>query len=530
LPSEIFEVKSTDLAGRIGRLQTKSGVLETPALLPVIHPVRQTVPISEISKLGFKAVITNAYLTLKNYGDSASIKGIHRIIDFDGVIMTDSGGYQVLEYGDLDVTIEKMAKFQESISTDIAVILDKPTGSKANKSFAKETVKATLKAAKETLSLANRKDILWTGPVQGGVFLDLIRQSAKKTSTLDFDIFALGSPTEVMETYNFQILSSMIMTAKKNLPLNKPLHLFGAGHPLTIPLAIALGCDMFDSASYILFARDDRYLTDAGTVRLKDLRYFPCICRICLSHTPKELLTLEKEERTNILALHNLHVLLKAVTESKEAIHEGRLWEHLGAKARCHPRLWNAFLSLGKYTDFFEEGSLQSKSKAVFFYGPEDFSRPEVLRHRKKLMDNLTFTKKILLILPEDEMRPLYKSPLCLALTAKKTELLENVQICFLSLSFGLIPIEVSDVFPLSQYESSLKPNTTVDFQHFMVEDVIKILEKSKFSNVILVASNTQHRTFASKIRKTVPTRLVKVDRSMSKTVNNIYEILQDLD
>ena len=530
MPSEIFEVKSTDLAGRIGRLKTKSGVLETPALLPVIHPVRQSIPIREISELGFKAVITNAYLTLKNYGDSASVKGIHRIIDFDGVVMTDSGGYQVLEYGDLDVTIEKMTKFQESISTDIAVILDKPTGSRAKKSFAKMTVEATLEAAKQSLSIVSRKDILWTGPVQGGVFLDLIKQSAKKTSMMDFDVFALGSPTEVMETYNFQTLSSMIMTAKKNLPLNKPLHLFGAGHPLTIPLAIALGCDMFDSASYILFARDDRYITDAGTVRLKDLKYFPCICRVCLTHTPKELLSLEKEERTNTLALHNLHILLKAVAESKEAIHEGRLWEHLGAKARCHPRLWNAFLSLGKYTYFFEEGSLQSKSKAVFFYGSEDFSRPELLRHRKKLVNNIVFTKKILLILPEDEMRPLYKSPLCLALISKKTNLLENVQICFLSMSFGLIPIEVSDVFPLSQYESSLRPSSSFDFQLFMVQDVIKILEKSKFSNVILVACNQQHRTFASKIRKKLPTSLVKLDRSTLKTVNNIFKILENLE
>ncbi|MFQ6135342.1 MAG: tRNA-ribosyltransferase family protein, partial [Nitrososphaerales archaeon] len=256
----MFEVKATDLAGRIGRLRTKSGVLETPALLPVVHPYRQDVPPETMRKLGFDAVMTNAYLAMKNHGETVRKEGIHRAIGFDGIVMTDSGGYQVLEYGGVDASPESMALLQEEIGSDIAVALDRPTGSQASRRYAEETVKETLKAAEKTLAARSRSDVLWTGPIQGGVHLDLVEQSAEETSKMNFDVYALGSPTEVMEAYNFRLLTTMVMAAKKKIPVDRPLHLFGAGHPLTIPLAVALGCDLFDSASYMLYAREDRYL------------------------------------------------------------------------------------------------------------------------------------------------------------------------------------------------------------------------------------------------------------------------------
>ena len=137
---------------------------------------------------------------------------------------------------------------------------------------------------------------MWVGPIQGGIHLDLVSQSAQEISQMDFDILALGSPTQIMKSYQFKLLSSMIIAAKKKIPVNMPLHLFGAGHPLTIPLAISLGCDLFDSASYMLYARDDRYFTDAGTVKLEDLSYLICTCPFCSSHSLKELLNLEKDK------------------------------------------------------------------------------------------------------------------------------------------------------------------------------------------------------------------------------------------
>ncbi|MBT4551056.1 MAG: tRNA-guanine transglycosylase, partial [Nitrosopumilus sp.] len=111
----MFEISKTDLAGRIGTIYTNHGKIETPAFVPVIHPVRQTIPSKKIKEIGFDVVITNAYITKNNYGDEAVKKGIHKIIDFDKSIMTDSGGYQVLEYGDLDILPPDMAKFETGI-------------------------------------------------------------------------------------------------------------------------------------------------------------------------------------------------------------------------------------------------------------------------------------------------------------------------------------------------------------------------------------------------------------------------------
>jgi len=101
----MFEIKYSDLAGRIGILHSNHGKIETPAYVPVIHPVKQTIPTKKIREMGFDLVITNAYITMKRYGEDAIKRGIHDVIGFDGAIMTDSGGYQVLEYGDVDITI-----------------------------------------------------------------------------------------------------------------------------------------------------------------------------------------------------------------------------------------------------------------------------------------------------------------------------------------------------------------------------------------------------------------------------------------
>ena len=95
----MFEILKNDLAGRIGVISTNHGKIETPAFVPVIHPVKQTIPSKKIKEIGFDLVITNAYITRNHYGNDAVKNGIHKIINFDGAIMTDSGGYQVLEYG-----------------------------------------------------------------------------------------------------------------------------------------------------------------------------------------------------------------------------------------------------------------------------------------------------------------------------------------------------------------------------------------------------------------------------------------------
>ena len=134
----MFEIKKSDLAGRIGILHTNHAKVETPAYVPVIHPVRQSIPTKKIREMGFDLVITNAFITLKHYGNDAVTKGIHKIIGYDGAVMTDSGGYQVLEYGNIDVDYKNMAAFEKGIKTDIAIPLDRPTGFGLPKKKARE--------------------------------------------------------------------------------------------------------------------------------------------------------------------------------------------------------------------------------------------------------------------------------------------------------------------------------------------------------------------------------------------------------
>ena len=285
-----FEIKEKDLLGRIGKLKTKSGAVETPLLFPVINPSIQPVSPRKLkSDFGFEAVITNAYILKERFQNLPVEKGLHKFLDFDGVVMTDSGAYQILVYGNVEVSQAEIVDYQERIGSDIATILDIPTGWKVTKDHAEETVTETLKRAKAFFKTKTREDILWVGPVQGGRHLDLVAKSAIAMGKLPFQIHALGSPTEVMESYRFDVLVDMIMTAKMNLPIERPLHLFGAGHPVMFSLAVALGCDLFDSAAYALYARENRYMTENGTWRLSELDYFPCQCPKCTRETPKEL-------------------------------------------------------------------------------------------------------------------------------------------------------------------------------------------------------------------------------------------------
>src|SRR4030042_3655372 len=100
---DVFEIRNKDLLGRIGRLHTKSGTVETPCLLPVVHPTNQIVAPKEMKAMGFEAIMTNAYLTWKAFGSGMN-KTIHELLDYQGIVVTDSGAYQILTYGDIEAT------------------------------------------------------------------------------------------------------------------------------------------------------------------------------------------------------------------------------------------------------------------------------------------------------------------------------------------------------------------------------------------------------------------------------------------
>jgi len=483
-----FEVRYSDLAGRIGKIKTPNGTIETPAFIPVVHPVSQSVDVKFLKKLGFEAVITNAYITLKQYGDIARQKGIHNIINFDGPVMTDSGGYQVLEYGSIELEPSFIAQFEKDIQSDICVPLDKPTGYGLSYEVAEQYVNETIRNSEETLNLIksnNNPNTIWVGPVQGAEHLDLVKRSAELLDKMGYEMMALGSPVQLLESYEFAILANMIGTLKSTV-MSKPIHLFGAGHPLTIPLAVALGCDTFDSASYILYARDNRYMHPNGTSRLDNLTYLACQCPVCINMTVREFIDLKQDEKIVELAKHNLYVLRSEVLSVKQAIMEGRLWEYVAQKARAHPKLMEAFKLFMNYKHL-EDGTPLFKKKAIFFMESIDQYRPEACRIRR-IFSSFSTNKKKIVLFPDTQVSPFYCSQEYFKLSKK----FSDYQICAYNPFIGIIPIEISDIYPVAHNLITRKKfdfHNSKDYPTF-VSSLEKFLSCNFFDDVIIVADD----------------------------------------
>lgn len=478
----LFEISKTDLAGRIGTVKTNHGEIETPAYVPVIHPVKQAISSKKIKDIGFDLVITNAYITRNSYGNKAIEKGIHKIIDYDRGIMTDSGGYQVLEYGGIPVLPSEMADFEKGIMADFAIPLDKPTGFGLPVKKAEAYVKHTLEVCKQTLDESEDNGQIWIGPIQGGEHFDLVAKSTKSLIKMGYKMLALGSPVEFMESYEYRLLAKMIAVAKKQIPHNIPLHLFGAGHPLTIPFAVALGCDTFDSASYMLYAKQNRYITEDGTRHLSDIEVFPCNCEVCVKYAPDEMRQLESTERVSQLAIHNLYSIKLEVDKVKQAIYEGRLWEYVIKKARAHPKLFEMVKVMTENTELLGISTPKFKEKAIFLFDKEDQHRPEVQSFHE-IVRRFKSKKKRLFITKESTTKPGYLSHQYMNLV-KKIRDFDEFQVCQYNPHLGLIPIEISDVFPAAHHETSRLSFEPGDFGEF--EKTWKaFFEKNKFSEIL---------------------------------------------
>jgi 7-cyano-7-deazaguanine tRNA-ribosyltransferase len=487
-----FEIKEKDLLGRIGKLKTKSGTVETPLLFPVINPSIQPIPPRKLKEtFGFQAVITNAYILRNRFQQKPVELGLHKFLDFEGAVMTDSGAYQILVYGEVEVSQKEIVAYQEGIGSDIATILDIPTGWKVTKEQAKVTVAETLRRAKEFFKLKTRDDMLWVGPVQGGRHLDLVANSAVKMGKLPFQIHALGSPTEVMESYRYDVLADMILTAKKGLPIERPLHLFGAGHPSMFSLAVALGCDLFDSAAYALYARENRYMTENGTWRLNELDYFPCSCPRCAAETPRGLEKKTPKEREVFLAEHNLYVCLAELKRIKQSIREGRLWEHMEMRMHAHPALLSALRHMRCHEDFLEKFSPTVKSSGLFYFDSIGLARPEITHYQKRLTERYMPPEeaKVLFLVPQTRNKPFHKAPefkkirhLLHILGEKRAS---KIHVCVYAAPFGVVPLELDEVYPLSQHEAAMPLDS--ETVACVASQVAAFIDRNEYSGVSLL-------------------------------------------
>jgi 7-cyano-7-deazaguanine tRNA-ribosyltransferase len=384
---DVFEVRRYDAAGRLGELEVpRAGVtVETPALLPVVNPHIQTVPPATLeAEFGAEILITNGYIIYGSdeFREPALDRGVHDLLDFSGAVVTDSGSFQLAEYGEIDVTTPEILRFQHDIGSDVATPVDVPTPPDADRERA-ESDAATTQQRIETAAEVDTGEMLVTAPIQGSTY-PAVRESAAERAAGYGGVYPIGAVVPLMNSYRYADLVDVVAAAKRGLPESAPVHLFGAGHPMMFALAVALGCDLFDSAAYAIYARDDRYLTVRTTEHLADLTYFPCSCPVCTDHAPEELRAAADAERERLLARHNLHVSTAELRRVKQALKRGNLLELVDSRARAHPAMLDGYRALLEHAEQLER--TDPVSKDTFFYLSEDSAtRPEVRRHHDRL-------------------------------------------------------------------------------------------------------------------------------------------------
>ncbi|WP_297980121.1 tRNA guanosine(15) transglycosylase TgtA [uncultured Methanobrevibacter sp.] len=479
----MYEIKAKDMRGRVGVLKTNHGDVKTPNLMPVIHPRKQTI---DVSKYGADIVITNAYLIYKDedLSKEAVEKGLHELIHFDGPIMTDSGSFQLSVYGDVDITNKEVIEFQEAIGTDIGTSLDIPTAPYVDREKAEEDLEITLERAREAIGHVRENDFEMkiNSVVQGSTYPDLREYCAEELTKLEADLYPIGAVVPLMEMYHYRDIVDAVMHSVKHLPDSKPRHLMGAGHPMIFALCVAMGCDLFDSAAYILYAEGERFLTTRGTIKLENMTEMPCSCEVCSKYTPDDLRAMDREKRVELIAQHNLHVSFGELRLIRQAISEGSLMELVEERCRAHPMLLDALRHLGSYSDDLEKYDPRSKKSAFFYTGPESLHRAEVTRHLAKLdeMDK----KKNLVVLPA------YRKPYSKFLSNSFKEFLvyskdesegedavcrisnEESDFMVCDIPFCLVPLELDEVYPLSQSDApKIKDQIALDFaRDFLID------------------------------------------------------------
>ncbi|HEV2429120.1 MAG TPA: tRNA guanosine(15) transglycosylase TgtA [Thermoplasmata archaeon] len=380
-----FELRERDGWARIGRLPTPHGVIETPALLPVVHPdpARQPVPPTELRRrFGLGAVITSAYITWRTpeLRDEAERSGIHGLLRFDGPVMTDSGAFQQHAYGHVEVGDEAIFSFQRRIGSDLPTVLDEFGEPDAPREAAEAGVEETSRRARRARALHQGPLVV---PVQGGLFPDLRQRSALEASEIG-DVLAVGGVVPLLERYRFSDLARVLLAARPGLSPGAAVHLFGSGHPMLFAFGALFGVDLFDSASYLKFARRGALMFPEGTIPIDSVREPFCRCRLCELVPLPEVGRLPAEERERRIAEHNLLQCAQEVSLVRQAIWDEAIWELAERRAAAHPALQSGLKTAVRGVRAFLP--TESESRPGFrVVGPTSGLRPSVLRFLAQL-------------------------------------------------------------------------------------------------------------------------------------------------
>jgi len=345
-----FELLSSSGDARLGRLTTPHGNSPTPAFIPVATQgsVKSLTP-RQVEETGSRIVLCNTYHLMLRPGAEtvASLGGLHRLMNWDGPILTDSGGFQVASLSSLrrvedkgvafrshldgslhELTPERAVAIQEMLGSDIAMVLDECVQYPASQEKAREAADRSLDWARRSREVHRLEEQALFGIVQGGVFSEVRRENAQALVELGFLGYgigglAMGEPKEL--TYEMTTLSV------QELPTDHPRYLMGAGTPLDIVEAVARGVDLFDCVLPTRNARNGTLFTSEGKLAIKNARFGrdpspldpECPCYTCRHFSRAYLrhLFLAREMTSATLnTIHNLTFYQRLMARLRTAI------------------------------------------------------------------------------------------------------------------------------------------------------------------------------------------------------------------
>ncbi|MFL6527697.1 MAG: tRNA guanosine(34) transglycosylase Tgt [Chthoniobacterales bacterium] len=348
----MFELLRTDAnsKARRGRLTTSHDVIETPAFMPVgTQGSVKAVSPWELRELNAQIILGNTYHLFVRPGVEVirHFGGLHRFMNWDGPILTDSGGYQIFSLAKLRKITEAGVHFQNhldgtptfispeiameiqsALGSDIAMALDECPPWPCDRDYAARSLEMTIRWAQRSKDAPHADGQLIFGIVQGATFPDLRRASAEATVQIGFDGYAIGG-ISVGEPQD-----EMMRAVENNepfLPHDKPRYAMGLGTPPQLLELIARGVDMFDCVLPTRLARNGTAFTRTGTLNLKNAEFAvdqqpieqSCACRACSEFTRGYIRHLVKAEEIlglRLITLHNLHFYLDLMRRAREAI------------------------------------------------------------------------------------------------------------------------------------------------------------------------------------------------------------------
>lgn len=344
---------------RLGRLHTPHGVIETPIFMPVgtQATVKAMTP-EELKDIGSQIILSNTYHLYMRPGHDLIERagGLHKFMNWDKPILTDSGGFQVFSLGPLRkikeegvefrshldgskhfLSPEKATEIQNALGSDIIMAFDECAPYPADRQYVKNSLERTtrwLERCKAAHKYPERQALF--GIVQGGMYKDLREQSAREITAIDLPGYAIGGlsvgePKEMM----YEVLDYTIPL----LPEDKPRYLMGVGSPDDLLEGVLRGIDMFDCVLPTRIARNGTAMTSQGKVVVRNASYAEdftsldpeCDCYTCRNYTKAYLRHLIKCNEilgARLLTIHNLHFLLKLMENVREAIREDRLLDY----------------------------------------------------------------------------------------------------------------------------------------------------------------------------------------------------------